>query len=201
MAENSCNGCTECCVAFPLLPEPGWWEEQKPAHQPCRFLHCNGCGIHDQPRPAICTEFQCGYILLDLPEAYYPRNCKVIMMLTNLKNVLQHDGWVEQFQVHTDEGHVSFVEAAPRALLALEAQKIRYHLAKRLIAPRWFSVVPYDVDLHDRADCAIRGFPAGNLLDVCDDPSISVAPQPGLMVAWKDSKEYAEEVRRWWMKS
>lgn len=48
-----CNGCTACCVLF-TVPEM-----DKPRATPCKHLCVNGCAIHDQPRPALCTDFSC----------------------------------------------------------------------------------------------------------------------------------------------
>src|SRR5262249_5098255 len=138
--------------------------------------------------------------LLDLPERYYPQTAKVIIMLAPLKNVLQYDGWVKELGIHTDESHIALVECAPRAVLALEAQKLRYYVARNLVVSSWWSVVPYDVALlaKDRAP-SFRAYPGLDQLADCDDPSMSVAPQPGLIVARNESKDYAAEVKKWWM--
>lgn len=50
---KACNGCTACCVLF-TVPEM-----DKPRKTPCKHQCDKGCAIHDQSRPAICTEFHC----------------------------------------------------------------------------------------------------------------------------------------------
>jgi hypothetical protein len=67
-ADRHCGPCTACCVAYPLLPQPDFWPEGKPAYTPCKFLCGQGCSIHDQPRPSVCTDFACAYLRGFVPQ-------------------------------------------------------------------------------------------------------------------------------------
>ena len=48
-----CSGCKACCVLF-TIPE-------QPRMTPCKHRCETGCGIHADPRPAICTDFACSW--------------------------------------------------------------------------------------------------------------------------------------------
>jgi len=53
---------------------PGVWCEH------CDKTGPAGCLIHDQENyPLACKDFQCGYILSNLPEEYRPNKCHVII--------------------------------------------------------------------------------------------------------------------------
>jgi hypothetical protein len=185
MGKNTCNGCTACCVAFPLLPNPGWWPAGKPAYQPCPFRKdhgggCGSCGIHDQPRPTVCTAYECAYIGLGLPERYWPKRSQVIITQTTLKAVLQDVPGLTDLD--PEDLCVSLTEAAPRALLALDAAALRWHLAKHIQLPDWFTANPYGFDqLHGEGEYNLRR-------------------RGGIIVPWrtKDGPAYAEELYEWW---
>ena len=51
--KRPCGGCTACCTIFTVV------ELSKARHTPCQHLCAGGCAIHDQPRPAVCTDFYC----------------------------------------------------------------------------------------------------------------------------------------------
>jgi hypothetical protein len=69
---NQCGGCTACCVQY-CLPELN-----KPAKVPCQHLCGTGCSLHDQPRPLVCSAFECGYLRAQWSLEMRPDNCGVI---------------------------------------------------------------------------------------------------------------------------
>ena len=184
--ENTCNGCVECCVGFPLRPEADFWPEGKKAHEPCRFLKCDGCGIHDQPRPNICTDYVCEYIALNMPDDYYPKNCKVIISLQSARKNLffQADDAKNLPGVDLNENCILLVETAQRALLNLESRRIRYYIGKKIDVPRLCCVLPYGIDhMYGGEGLHCRG------------------SREGIFVAWKDTPDYAHEVKAWWTRN
>lgn len=74
---NTCGNCKLCCKLL------GVTEIKKPPNQWCQ--HCDktgalGCKIHDTDKyPASCHDFECGYLLSDLPEEYRPDRSHVII--------------------------------------------------------------------------------------------------------------------------
>jgi hypothetical protein len=126
---RACGPCRECCVAFLLSPNPEYWPEGKPAHAPCRFLDCDGCSIHDQPRPNVRTKYQCAYLYGDVP--WRPDQVGVIFNLNFLWRLFQ--GELETLQAagavpgdwQGDAVAIRIFEARPRAVLALEPHKVR----------------------------------------------------------------------------
>jgi hypothetical protein len=183
MRKNTCNGCVECCVGFPLAPNPNFWPEGKRAQERCRFLKCDGCSIHDQPRPCVCTGFECVYIIRQLPPAYWPKTCKVVISTCPMKVFFQTDGFCHGLDM--TEICLLLTETAPRALVALDANKLRYYLSKKnMPMPRHCCVAAYDFDCHD---------PTGTM-------KIRTFLDDAIYVGWKDSPDYAEEVKAWWVK-
>lgn len=183
MGKNNCNGCTECCTAFPLLPNPDFWPEGKKAHEPCRFLKCHGCGIHDRPRPSVCTDFTCGYLECDLPPEFWPKTCKVIVVRSYLKHFFGTEPW-NCFADLEDENAPALVlvETEPRVFLAVDARRLRYWISKKVrLAPGVFTcLTPYGV--HNERHKTRRWY------------------EENVMVHWTGSPDYAEEVYAWWVR-
>ncbi|NLY01166.1 MAG: hypothetical protein GXY83_34170 [Rhodopirellula sp.] len=70
--KKPCGPCTACCTVFTVV------EFDKPRHTPCQHLCATGCSIHDQPRPATCTDFFCDWTLSDWGDELRPDRCGVI---------------------------------------------------------------------------------------------------------------------------
>jgi hypothetical protein len=76
---RSCGSCQLCCWLFcvPAMDKPRW--------EHCKHQSEQGCDIHDQPRPAICTDFLCAW--MQEPwwrEEMRPDRCGAIFCLTAL---------------------------------------------------------------------------------------------------------------------
>jgi hypothetical protein len=188
--KNTCNGCTECCVAFPLLPQQGWWPEGKPAHTPCRFLACDGCSIHDHARPSVCIDYECGWITHGLPASFRPKESKVIISYCTLKSVFQRATFGAQSDTYLDmdDPVCTFTETAQRALVKLDAHKLRWHLGKNLTMPRWVGVVPYGIDNLTKGSTT-------------NADHIRLYPDADLLVLFREEGYYAAEVYMWWKNS
>ncbi|MFL5243457.1 MAG: hypothetical protein ACJ8FY_15230 [Gemmataceae bacterium] len=177
--ENTCDGCRECCIAYPLHKNPEYWPEGKKAHEPSRFLNCDGCGIHNQPRPAVCTDFACSYITRNMPLLYRPDKCKVIITQSAAQTFFQ--GSEYKYGIDRYEGCFLLAETEPRALLDLESAKIKYYAAKKR-APKYTCFIPYGVDFfYGHKEIRIREAITGDVF-----------------VMWADSPDYAEEIISWW---
>ena len=94
---NQCGGCTACCVQY-CLPELN-----KPARVPCQHLCETGCSLHDQPRPQVCAEFTCGYLLTRWPLEMRPDNCGIIFQLEAAIHRDPHDHSVTLKTLSLDE--------------------------------------------------------------------------------------------------
>jgi hypothetical protein len=171
---RTCGGCTACCVAYPLVPAEGYWPDGKPAYTPCRYLCADGCGIHDRPRPPLCTDFACGYLLGTVPQR--PSECGVLFSVATLYTLLL--GQVPPGLDGQDPG-LQLVEARPGAVLGLEARRVRYW--HRRVPARLAVVMPYGVDVH--GPVKVRYHPAGGVAVYWED-----GPGPG----------YADRVIDWW---
>lgn len=66
-----CGGCRACCWQFPL--------GSKPARQWCKHVTPTGCGCHDDTRPTVCSEYQCGWLLSRWSSIWRPDRCGVIV--------------------------------------------------------------------------------------------------------------------------
>jgi hypothetical protein len=128
-----------------LLPPPGPVLDHNAY---CRFLTESSCGIHDCPRPSVCTDYVCVYVNYGLPEAYWPRACKVVATTCDLAD---YAGSLEMLAAMAEQGLspddrvVQLTETATRALLALDARKFAYHLFRRAGWWRWWAVHPHGV--------------------------------------------------------
>jgi hypothetical protein len=71
---RKCGGCRACCFVF-TLPEFG-----KRAHEWCRHVTCDGCGVHDQDRPPVCTVYRCGWLSnRTIPDRFRPDRSGIII--------------------------------------------------------------------------------------------------------------------------
>jgi hypothetical protein len=183
-----CGGCKECCIAFPLLPNEEFWPEGKPAHKPCRFLCESGCGIHEMPRPNVCTDFRCLYadgLLGSDPSQWRPDNCGVIFHTCSLHVLFQGD--LAQFQSpgvlpphwRDDDTGIGMVETRPNALISLDVSKVRYRLGK--LNWRIAVVTPHGFDIH-----------------VTEQRCIRIFREERIAVWWNTDPSYADQVLRWW---
>jgi hypothetical protein len=184
-SRNDCGDCRECCIAYPLLPDERYWPDGKRAGTPCKFLG-NGCAIHDQPRPSVCTDFKCSYLKGVVPER--PDQNGVIFACQPLDSVCQ--GQFERWQTNgwfpdswgKEDLVVSCVECRPKALLALEPGKLCGWFRK--LPWRLFVVTSHGLDLLDalHSEKARLRYHAGDTIAVW----------------WCDTPDYAEEILRWW---
>lgn len=70
---NSCGNCTLCCKLL------GVKELEKPYNKWCEFCTPGrGCNIYEQ-RPFSCKDFECGYLLSNLPIEFRPDNLHIII--------------------------------------------------------------------------------------------------------------------------
>jgi len=174
---RQCGECQACCSWFPLLPNPDFWPEGKPAQQPCRYLCAKGCSIHDQPRPEVCTGFKCAYLTDDIP--WRPDQIGVIFSAVpdNFFRMVKHP---ECFP--SSDGGVMLVEGHSNAIVQLEAAKVRYYLGKRSIRLQYLLVLPYGTDIHNHKHGRLRTW-------------------PGLLVLCDGSSTYAEQLNDWWQRN
>jgi hypothetical protein len=70
--KRTCNGCTACCILYTVV------DVQKPRHTPCQHLCEQGCAIHDQARPSMCTDFLCEWIIDNWKEGLRPDKCGIV---------------------------------------------------------------------------------------------------------------------------
>ena len=78
---RECGECTACCSW--LVGNSFGWEFG--AGQSCKFLECNGCGIH-KARPESCKEYQCAWSQHLLPEEMRPDKCNVLISVEQNEN-------------------------------------------------------------------------------------------------------------------
>lgn len=70
--QRSCGDCAMCCHLGEIV-------DFKPFNQWC--THCSShqrCDIYES-RPQLCRDFHCHYLLSDLSEAWFPRDCGFIV--------------------------------------------------------------------------------------------------------------------------
>lgn len=187
LSHRTCGECTACCTAYPILPGPNFFSEGKPAATPCKHLCARGCSIYEQ-RPKICRDFRCDYLEGSLgsnAEDWRPDRCGIIIVGQQpLHNLFQ--GEVPR-HLAPDALGTSLCEVWPHALVALDANKVRYRLHKVKYRQEFITVYPYGLDLfgfqtdlEKRAMCVI-----GNL---------------GVWWITEAEKEYSREVAAWWEK-
>lgn len=62
-----CGDCKLCCYVYPIP------ELAKRRRTWCRYACPQGCAIHDQERPPVCTEFKCMWLAMPtIPERFRP---------------------------------------------------------------------------------------------------------------------------------
>lgn len=76
-----CGDCTACCTW--LIGDAFGWEFG--AGKTCKFLECNGCGIH-KARPETCRNYQCAWSQSLIDEDLRPDKCDVIASVENNSN-------------------------------------------------------------------------------------------------------------------
>ena len=172
LVNRTCGPCKACCVCYPLSPNEEFWPDGKRAYEPCKFLCESGCGIHDRPRPPVCTDYECAYIKGIVP--HRPSECGVIVSCIRV-----HDLFLGQppLQFPPDEIGIQVVETCPEAVLRLSSRRVRYWL--RRIPWCVAFVQPYGVDVHRRPFC--------------------FRYNRDVAVAWEDDPAYADKVIEWWL--
>lgn len=75
---RECGECTACCSW--LIGDAFGWEFG--AGKSCRFLECNGCGVH-KARPESCRNYQCAWSQHLLPEEMRPDKCNILVSVEN----------------------------------------------------------------------------------------------------------------------
>lgn len=78
---RECNGCTSCCTW--LKGSAYGWEFGN--GKSCRFLECNGCGIH-KVRPKLCENYFCAWAQELIDEEYRPDKCGFLVSVENGDN-------------------------------------------------------------------------------------------------------------------
>ncbi len=71
---RECGECTVCCTW--LIGDSFAWEFG--AGKTCKFLECNGCGVH-KARPESCRDYQCAWSQHLLPEEMRPDKCEFLV--------------------------------------------------------------------------------------------------------------------------
>lgn len=190
---NRCGECTECCVAFPFLPEKGWWDDGKKAGAPCRFLK-TGCTIHDQPRPTLCTSYRCEWLnggFGSYAEEWRPDRCGIIVSAQDTATLFLTDDGLRQCGYRGAEMGIHIQECRPRALISLDRHRLYYRLCKTIKARfhrelEFVMVNPCgcDVLFSDSARFRIQDYRIAQ----------------GFGVAWTtdEQRRYAEELHQWW---
>jgi len=70
---NNCGKCTACCSTFEIK------ELNKPIHEDCVNLTCDGCSIYSG-RPKVCKRFECAYITGNWQKELRPDLCGVMIL-------------------------------------------------------------------------------------------------------------------------
>jgi hypothetical protein len=76
-----CGDCTACC-SWLVANIYGW---EIGGGKSCRFLECNGCGVH-KARAKVCEGYFCAWAQELLPEELRPDKCGVIASVENNEN-------------------------------------------------------------------------------------------------------------------
>ena len=137
--ERKCGACSLCCYVYPLA------EFAKPAGKWCQFKCEQGCSLHDQERPPVCTEFQCVWLQHpEIPARYRPdrigcllkyRRLDVIEMIEAFNGAAERHHARNLIDILVDNGKkvvtVWFDEQGERTLRAY------YDPAKNPVPPSW----------------------------------------------------------------
>ncbi len=78
---RDCNGCTACCTW--LVASIYGWEIGN--GKSCKFLECNGCGVH-KARAKVCKEYFCAWAQELFPEEMRPDKCGIIASVERNQN-------------------------------------------------------------------------------------------------------------------
>jgi Fe-S-cluster containining protein len=78
---RSCGDCTSCCTW--LIGDSYGWEFG--AGKSCKFLECNGCGVH-KVRPKSCENYFCAWVQELIDEEYRPDKCGFLVSVENGEN-------------------------------------------------------------------------------------------------------------------
>lgn len=117
---RSCGPCTACCRTF-YIRDLG-----KKHDEPCKHLSpAGGCGIHDQPRPELCVNFVCAYLLKDSPIRIGERPDEVGVVIAGSEE--------SQFSRETGLRPYSAFELWPGAFASYRADKMLKRFAKRAL--------------------------------------------------------------------
>lgn len=78
---RECGDCKECCL---------WLQGDSfgftfGAGTPCKFLECDGCGVH-KARPESCRNYFCGWAQELFDEEYRPDKCGVLVSVEQNEN-------------------------------------------------------------------------------------------------------------------
>jgi Fe-S-cluster containining protein len=76
-----CEDCTACCTW--LIGDSYGWEFG--AGKSCKFLECNGCGVH-KVRPKVCENYFCAWSQELIDEEYRPDQCGFLVSVENNEN-------------------------------------------------------------------------------------------------------------------
>ena len=174
LVNRTCGPCKACCVCYPLSPNEEFWPDGKRAYEPCKFLCESGCGIHDRPRPPVCTDYKCEYIEGVVP--HRPSECGVIFSCIRV-----HDLFLGQppLQFPPDDCGIQVVETCPEAVLRLSSRQVRY----------WFRRIPW---------CVTFVLPYGEDLF---QHAYRLRCDRDVAVPWKDDPAYADKVIAWWLRN
>ena len=137
----SCGECRACCVAFPFLPEEGFWPEGKRAHEPCRFICASGCRIHEEPRPSGCTDFVCAYLAGNF--AVRPDQCGVIFHDRSVAFCREIENRLG-LQVESDGRPAMLYEMRAGAILEMDRESVRAGFEK--MKSPYLLAVPFGLD-------------------------------------------------------
>lgn len=75
---RDCGECTACCTW--LIGSAYGWEFGN--GKSCRFLECNGCGVH-KARPKVCENYFCAWAQELIDEKYRPDKCGFLVSVEN----------------------------------------------------------------------------------------------------------------------
>ncbi len=78
---RECGECTACCTW--LIGDAYGWEFG--GGKSCKFLDCNGCGVH-KVRPKSCENYFCAWTQELIDEEYRPDLCGFLVSVENNEN-------------------------------------------------------------------------------------------------------------------
>jgi hypothetical protein len=78
---RECGECTACCTWL-IGTSFGW---KFGAGKSCKFLECNGCGVH-KARPECCRDYQCAWSQHLFPDEMRPDRCGLLISVEQNEN-------------------------------------------------------------------------------------------------------------------